>query len=177
LLQVAVIPLMALGAAAGVLAGQNFGAGLGRRVQETFRATLSLGLIITPLLCVALNLLSRSLSGVFSDDPAVVEGCSRFLQIVSFSLIPSSVVIAAFSVLAGLGNTRASLVTTTVYSILVVLPAWFMARLPGFRPEWLWELMVGMTVLEMLMALYFLRREFSRSVPVHAPGHVAGSLA
>jgi len=177
LLQVALIPLMALGAAASVLSGHNFGAGLGRRVQEIFRATLILGLILAPLLCVALNLFSRSLSGVFSDDPAVVEGCTRFLQIVSFSLIPTSVVMAAFSVLSGLGNTRASLVTTTVYTILVVVPAWFLARLAGFRPDWLWELMVGMTVLEMLMALYFLRREFGRSVPTHASDRVAGSLA
>jgi putative MATE family efflux protein len=162
LFQAGIMPLVAISGAASVLAGQNFGARLSTRVRGSFSAAVALGMTVTPMLWLIVAVFSHRMFSFFSNDPAVIDGGVRFLRIASFSFIPSSVVFAAFAVLAGLGNTKASLVTSTTHVVLVLLPAYFLVQQKDFSPDWLWELMVAATVVEMLMALFFVRREFRK---------------
>jgi Na+-driven multidrug efflux pump len=137
LFQAGIIPLLALSGAASVVAGQNFGARLGARVRRSFNAAVGIGLVLTPILWLILQAIPHWMPTFFSNDPAVIEGGVRFLRIASFSLIPNSVVFMAFAVLAGLGNTKASLITSSAHVVLVVVPAYFLAQQRDFSPDWL----------------------------------------
>lgn len=175
LLMTGIMPMTALAGAASVLASQNFGARLGNRVRESFKATMSLGLILTPILFALFQISPHWVCSIFSNDPAVIEGGVRFLRITSFSLFPASVVFASMAVLAGLGNTRASLITSTTHAVLVLSAAYVLAQQRGFNPDWLWELMVASGYLEMLMALFFVRAEFRKRL-TFAEAHPAMAL-
>jgi Na+-driven multidrug efflux pump len=158
------MPLIALSSATCVIVGQSYGAGLAGRVRETLRASLVLGLIVAPVLLLLFESFAPWICSRFSDDPAVITAGAVFLRIGALSLIPASGAYAVFAVLSGMGNTRASLFTQMTYAVLVVVPACALSQLPGFRPGWLWTVMLLAGFAQALMAWHFLRKEFGRRV-------------
>jgi putative MATE family efflux protein len=164
LFQAALMPLMALSSATCVLVGQSYGAGLASRVRETMRTSLTLGLIVAPLLLLFFESFAPWICSRFSNDEAVIAAGSVFLRIGALTLIPSSIAYAIFAVLSGMGNTRASLFTQISYAVLVVVPAYGLSTMPGFKPSWLWTVMVGAGCVQALMAWYFLRKHFGRCI-------------
>ena len=162
LLQAAMMPVMSISFAASAVAGQNYGARLGQRVRETFSASLRLGLACTVVLFAVGELFPTALIGIFSSEPAVVEGGIVFLRVLSINLMAVAVAFASFGVLSGLGNTLPTLISSATRIFLIVVPAWILSYHEGFRPLWLWVISVGATVVQMLMNLYFLRRELHK---------------
>lgn len=154
------MPLMALSSATCVLVGQNYGAGLPARVRETLRISLLFGLVAAPVLLICFEFLAPWVCSNFSSDPAVIAAGALFLRIASLSLIPASAAYAVFAVLSGMGNTKASLYTQIIHAALVVIPACALSQLPGFKPSWLWTVMVVAGVVQALLAWHFLRKEF-----------------
>lgn len=159
-IQAAFMPLMALSSATCVLVGQNYGAGLPARVRETLRISLLFGLVAAPVLLICFEFLAPWICSNFSSDPAVIAAGALFLRIASLSLIPASAAYAVFAVLSGMGNTKASLYTQIIHAALVVIPACALSQLPGFKPSWLWTVMVVAGVVQALLAWHFLRKEF-----------------
>jgi putative MATE family efflux protein len=166
LYQVGVMPIVALSGATSVIAGQSFGASRGDRVRECFTTSVALGMVLVPIMWLVVQLIPRSLTGIFSDDPRIVAASADYLRIVSYSWLPVCVLQSCSAVLSGLGNTRASLVIAISYVVIVSGPAWLMSLLPAFRLGWLWELMVAGSVVEMAMGLVFLRAELHKHAPV-----------
>ena len=164
LLQATMMPAMALSFAATALAGQNFGARRAERVRATFIATLKLGIPLAVLLWLLMQSLPSVLIGVFSSDPAVLAAGVDFLRVLSFNLIAVTIAFACFGVLSGLGNTVPTLISSTTRIVLIIIPATLLSRQADFRVIWLWYLSVSATVLQMLMNLYFLRRELRRKL-------------
>lgn len=171
LMQSATLPLIALSGAASVVVGQCFGAGLDQRIRECIRAAMVLGLIATPVMFAAIQLFAQTISGIFSNDPAVIADATKYLRIVSLNLFPLAIALCCFGALTGLGNTRASLFAVIASSALLVLSCWLASYSPAFRPTWIWSLMIASSVLEMLLGLAFLRAEFRKrlSSPATAP--------
>jgi putative MATE family efflux protein len=175
LYQFAVIPLSAVGGAASVVVGQNYGAKRRDRVMVSFRGALLLGLACVPLPWLIAQFFPESISRLFSDEPAVVAGSAEFLRTISYCLFPVCVLYAVNAVLSGIGNTLAILITSTTYAVAVALPAWMLSYHPAFRPEWIWDLTLLGIVLETLGSLLFLRHELrsrlsARELP--APAHL-----
>jgi Na+-driven multidrug efflux pump len=170
-----VTPLVALSGATSVVAGQNFGARRGDRILGTFTTSLVLAVALVPVLWLIAQLFPRALVSVFSRDPAIVSASVHFLKIVSYSLLPVSVLHTCFGLLSGFANTRARLITAIAYVIVVTVPAWALSQHPSFRPDWLWKLTVGGTVLEMAGGLFFLRAEFRRQSCYLMSAPAAGS--
>ncbi|WP_266156569.1 MATE family efflux transporter [Dyella silvatica] len=166
LIQSAIMPIVALSSATSVVAGQNFGAKLGHRVRECFRASITIGFIATPLMFIVAQLFAQSICKAFSDDPQVVANTVTYLRIMSFNLFPLTVILSCFGTLTGLGNTRASLITVIVSSILMIVPAWALSFHPDFNPSWMWELMLASSIAEMIMGLTFIRAEFRKRLYV-----------
>lgn len=167
--QAGLVPLTALSGAACVIVGQSYGAGLPARVRETLRASLLLAGIIAPALMIVFEGAAPTICSHFSDDPAVVAAGAVFIRITALTLIPASAAYIAFSVLSGLGNTRASLVAQLVYVALVIVPAGVLSQLEGFRPLWLWVVMVFAGLAQASVAWMFLRREFGKAEPSALP--------
>jgi putative MATE family efflux protein len=162
--QAGLMPLIALSSATCVLVGQNYGAGLASRVREALRVSLIFGFIATPVLLALFESFAPKVCGIFSDDTAVVAAGALLLRVGALTLIPASSAYVVFAVLSGMGNTRASLYTQITYAAMVVVPACALSRLPGFKPVWLWTVMVVAACLQALMAWYFLRKEFGKRV-------------
>jgi Na+-driven multidrug efflux pump len=60
----------------------------------------------------------------------------------------------------GLGNTWPSLVSSASRVVLFAAPGVWLSTRPGFRLVDLWHLSVATVVLQMLLSLFLLRREF-----------------
>ncbi|GLQ87660.1 MATE family efflux transporter [Dyella flagellata] len=164
LLQSSLMPLIALSSATSVVVGQSFGAKLGTRVRESFRTSAVIGFVVTPLMFVLAQLFARPICAAFSSDPAVIDGATSYLRITSFNLFPMVAIFSCFGTLTGMGNTKASLITEVITSLMLIVPAWMLSFRPGFTPAWMWDLMVICSVAEMAIGLLFLRAEFRKKL-------------
>lgn len=162
LLQSAMMPMISLSFAASAVTGQNYGARLPQRVRETFAACLRIGLISAAVLAALAQLFPAALVKAFSPEPAVIAGGVEFLRVISVNLLATAVAFACFGVLSGLGNTVPTLISSATRIALIVGATWLLSSHEGFRPLWLWIISVGATVVQMLMNLYFLRRELHK---------------
>jgi putative MATE family efflux protein len=162
LLQAAMMPVFSISFAASAVAGQNYGARLGHRVRETFAAALKLGLGCCLLLTLTGQIFATSMVRGFSSDPAVLAGGTVFVRVISLNLPSVAVAFACFGVLSGLGNTIPTLISSAARVALIVGPAWLLSARPDFKPLWLWLLSVFGTTVQMLINLYFLRRELHK---------------
>jgi Na+-driven multidrug efflux pump len=156
------MPAVALGFAAAPLAGQNFGARSAGRVYATFKTATGIVAIVMALLAILCHIAPAAMVRLFSDDPGVVAVGDEYLRIVSWNFIPSGVIFVAGSMFQAMGNALPSLLASTVRLLLVAVPAFFLARLPGFELRWIWYLTVVSVTIQMALSLLLLRREFGR---------------
>jgi putative MATE family efflux protein len=161
-IQALFMPIVALGFAVAPVAGQNFGARRGDRVRDTFKTAALLAIGTMTVLIVVCQIAPATLIRIFSRDPDVIAVGADYLRIVSYTFIASGLVFVTASMFQAMGNTIPSLITSFVRIVIVVVPMFLLARLPGFELRWVWYLTVLSITLQMAMALLLLRREFGR---------------
>jgi Na+-driven multidrug efflux pump len=154
------LPVVALSMGAAPLAGQNFGARNGERVREVFRTSAGIAAAIMAVFVVVCHIAPASMIRIFSSDPDVVAIGDEYLRIVSWNFVASGVVFVTASMFQAMGNTLPSLFTSFTRITVVAVPAFIVARLPGFELRWIWYLTVLAVTLQLVMALLLLRREF-----------------
>jgi putative MATE family efflux protein len=164
IMQSGVMPAMAVSFAAAAVAGQNYGAGLFPRVRETFVSSAIIASSMMLLFAALCHFVPAAMMGFFSTDAAVIQVGEDYLRIVSWNYLAFGIAATAGGIFQGLGNTWPSLISSAIRMGLVVLPAWWLSRQPGFRIDQLWWLSVGSVWLQMVLCLLFLRREFSRKL-------------
>lgn len=86
--QLLLLPALGLNTAVMALAGQNFGAGLHQRVQETYYAGLKVGLCMATVCIPVMIFLSPQLMRFFSDNPNVVDTGTFYLRIDALAFFP-----------------------------------------------------------------------------------------
>ena len=160
------LPAMAISFATAPLAGQNFGAGRGDRVRETFRSAAIIGsivMLIPTLLCQwNPDLLIR----MFAKDPAVVSVGADFLRMISWNFVASGLIFTCSGMFQALGNTIPSLISGAVRLATFGLPAIWLSRQPGFTMQQVWWLGVITVMLQMAFSVWLLRRELNLRFPV-----------
>jgi len=166
IVQSAFLPVVALGFAVAPVAGQNFGAGLGHRVRQTFKAAALMSMVAMLVVIVITHLFPHALISIFSADPAVIAVGEVYLWIVSWNFIASGLIFVTSSMFQAMGNTIPSLATSMTRLVLIAVPLFFLSRLPSFELEWIWWLSVVAVTLQMVMNLLLLRREFDRRLQV-----------
>ncbi|WP_027556877.1 MATE family efflux transporter [Bradyrhizobium sp. Cp5.3] len=156
------MPGLAIALAAGPIAGQNFGAGNGARVRETFvKAALIVTAVMTEFLILAQFKPGLLLAG-FSNDRETMTVASLFLRIISFNMVAQGLIFTCSSMFQGLGNTKPVLWSSAMRVLTYALPAIWLSTRPGFRMEHVWYLSIAATTLQAALSLWLLRREFSR---------------
>jgi putative MATE family efflux protein len=162
--QAGFMPVVAMGFAVSPVAGQNFGARLGDRVRETFRvgAWMASGFML--LLMLLCQLVPESLIGAFSTDPQVRAVGGEYLRITSFNFVAAGIVFVSSSMFQALGNTLPPLGSSLLRLLVVAVPTYLLARLPGFQLRWIWYLSVLSSLAQMTSNLLLLRREFRRKL-------------
>jgi len=156
------MPALAVALAAGPIAGQNFGAGDGGRVRETFVKAAS---IVTAVM-LGFMILAQCWPGLllagFSKDMETMAVATQFLQFVSLNLVAQGLIFTCHSMFQGLGNTKPVLLSSGARLLFYAVPViWFSTR-PGFAIEQVWYLSIATTTLQACLALWLLRREFGK---------------
>ena len=162
IIQAGFMPVVALGFSVAPVAGQNFGARQAERVKSTFRdaALMATGVMI--LFAILCHLAPHALVAVFSKDPAVIAVGSEYLRIISWNFVASGLIFVASSMFQAMGNTVPSLVASGVRIGLVTVIVLYLARMPGFHLRWVWYVSVATVLVQLTLAMWFLRHEFSR---------------
>ena len=160
--QAGFMPVVALGFSVAPVAGQNFGAGKGQRVKDTYKdaAMMAVGAMIA--LGIACHIAPAALVGIFSNDPAVIAVGEEYLRIVSWNFVASGLIFVNSSMFQAMGNTIPSLLTSGARIVIIAIPAFWMARMPGFQLRWIWYLSMGAVLVQLALSLWLLRREFVR---------------
>jgi len=151
------MPSNGLGMAAGVLAGQNLGAGQAARAEKS--GWLAAGLVtgVTCIGAVVILLWSKSIVGIFSSDPAIVAVGSIFLKIAIIGYFMIGVASVLFNCLTHVGDTVPPMVFVLVAVWLVELPlAFFLPEVTGLGVYAIrWAIVAHTVVLASAMIIYF----------------------
>ena len=162
IIQAGFMPVVALGFSVAPVAGQNFGARQAERVKSTFRDAAWMATGVMVLFALACHIAPASLVAVFSKDPAVIAVGSDYLRIISWNFVASGLIFVASSMFQAMGNTIPSLIASGVRIGLLSVIALFLARMPGFQLRWIWYLSVGTVLVQLAIAMWFLRQQFAR---------------
>ncbi len=160
ILQSCFLPVVALGFAVGPVAGQNFGARKAHRVRATFRSAALLaggGMVV---LSAIAWLAGDAMVRVFTSDRQAIAVGHDYLRIVGFSFVASGIIFVSSSMFQAMGNTMPSLVTSVTRIVIIAIPVLLLARTPGFTLTWVWYISVAAVVIQLIMNLLLLRREF-----------------
>jgi putative MATE family efflux protein len=155
------MPTMAIAFAAGPIAGQNFGAGRGDRVRETFKVAAILSTIVMATVTIVLQWQPAFAVRFFTNEPEVVAVGAQFLQLVSLNFIAQGIIFTCSSVFQGLGNTKPSLFSSAVRLTLFGIPAIWMGLQPGLQLRYVWYLSIATVTLQAGLSWFLLRREFN----------------
>lgn len=170
-LQVGMMPAMAIAAAATAIVGQNYGARRPARVRAAFAQTLQLNLIGVGLFCLLFHLAPEALIRPFSGDAEVLRYGTEFLRWISWNLLAIGAVFACGGVFSGLGNTLPSLIGSSLRIGTVISAGLLLSRHPGFAPAWIWALSVCASLLQLAVNLLGVHYELRRRLaPLEAAG-------
>jgi len=161
-IQAGFMPVVALGFAVAPVAGQNVGARLPERVRATYKDAVimaSVGMAIFALLC---HIAPAALIGIFSKDPAAIAVGDVYLRIISWNYIATGILFVNSSMFQALGNTIPSVIASLIRIVLIGVPAVILSRMPGFQLTWLWYLGVGAVLVQLIVSLGLLQREFRK---------------
>ncbi len=151
------MPVMGLGRASGVLAGQNLGASQPERAERG--SWLATGLVTgIMLICsVAIWFWAENVVRIVSPEPELVEIASTFLRIEIVSYLVFGLVIVLSECLNGVGDTLPPMLVTLLSMWLVQVPlAFFLPRhtdlgLYGIR----WGIVTAMAMRAVIYTIYF----------------------
>jgi putative MATE family efflux protein len=177
ILQVALMPVMAVAAAVTSVAGQNFGARQPERVRQSFRAAVLLATAVMLTATLLLAWLPDSLSRVFSRDTDTVATASAYLFLLSWSFVAYGLVFVCSGLFQSLGNTRPALATSTIrFLVFVSVVAWLSTR-PDYRLEYVWYAALATVWLHAFLNLSLLQYEFRKRMPAKTERSTASPAA
>ena len=172
IVQAGFMPVVALGFSVAPVAGHNFGARQPARVRATFRAAALMAIADMLLLTVICQLEAAPLIRVFSKDSQVIDVGVEYLRIVSWTFPASGVIFVGGSMFQALGHTLPALIASFARIVLVGIPAFILAQVPGFQLHWIWYLSVTALIVQLAVNQLLLFREFGRRL-TFAPASVA----
>lgn len=156
-MQAMFMPAMALAFAIAPVAGQNFGAGLRQRVQETFRAALAMSTVLMVALTVVSQVWPEPLVAAFADESAVISTGVVYLTVISWNYVASGINFCCSAMFQALGNTLPALLSSGSRLLTFVAPLLWMAGRPGVRLVDFWHVSVVSTALQAVTNLLLLR--------------------
>jgi Na+-driven multidrug efflux pump len=168
---------VALGFAVAPVAGQNFAAHKGDRVRAAFKTAAGMAGGVMLVAAVGIYFGAEAVMRVFTHDAGVTSVGVVYLHIVVLNFVASGITFVSSSMFQALGNTIPSLLTSALRLIVSVIPAIFLARVPGFQLTWIWYLSAISVFLQMSANLLLLQREFRLKLdaPTAVPVAVAGA--
>ncbi len=167
IIHLALVPAMGLSQANAAAVGQCLGAGLpGRAGRSTLRALVVIGLILLPI-TVPMFFLGDSISGLFVNDPAVMEVGRTMFRITTPSVYAFGFVTVLFGSFQGSGFTLPVMVLNMARLWVMRIPlAYFLAFHTSMGKDGLWWAMFVSNVLTALAGgVWFATGTWKRKSP------------
>lgn len=155
------MPTMAIAFAVGPIIGQNFGAGKGARVRDTFNKGILLSSIVMAATTILLQLRPDLLVRYFTADEEVIAVGAIFLQLISLNFIAQGIVFTCSGVFQGLGNTRPALLSSVIRLSVFIPVAVYLKYQPGFTIEQVWYVSIFSVTVQGLLSYLLVRRELA----------------
>ena len=168
-MQAIFLPAMAVAFAAAPVAGQNFGAGLHDRTRKTFSTAALLGSGLMLILLVICQVEAEVMVRFFTRDPAVISVAAGFLHVISWNFVATGLIFTCSGMFQALGNTVPSVISSATRMITFAIPALWLSSRPGFQIRHIWTLSVATVLLQVIVSLLLLRREFRRKLRPSEP--------
>jgi len=128
------VPAMGLGQAAGVLAGQNLGAGQPERAVKTGWVGTGLLTVLMLFMAGATLLWAEEIIHVFSSDPALITMAAAFIRIAAAGFMLVGINTALQQCISGAGDTLPPMLITLLNLWLIQVPlAYFLSRNTGLE--------------------------------------------
>ena len=150
-------PIMGLGVGAGVLAGQNLGAGQPGRAEKTSWLAVGLGEGFMVACTVVILLWAERVVGIFNTEPELVKLASSFLRIAAVGYLVLGLNAVMGQCLSGVGDTVPPMLATLLTIWVVQIPlSLLLPRVTDFGVYGVrWAMVVGMVAGAVAYVIYF----------------------
>ena len=131
---------LGLGSATAIRTSFYKGANDWKQVRKTTVAGIHLGIIVSTLTCLALFLLRKDISFIFSDDPNVASIVILLLPILMLYQYVDGAQIVLANALRGLSDVKSIMWISFITNFLIAIPAGYLLGFPfgmGIRGIWL----------------------------------------
>jgi len=153
---IVIMPVMALGMAAGVLAGQNLGAGQPERAEKSTWLAVFMVEGIMIVVCIFILFAAEFLVRIFSPDLELIEMGAAYLRIAVAGYLLLGFAPVLMNSLSGSGDTVPPMVVSMITALCVTLPgAYFLSKTSlgifGVR----WAMAAEVVVQAVIFTIYF----------------------
>ncbi len=151
------MPAMALGQTAGVLAGQNLGAGKPERAEKTAWLAVWLFTAFITVVSIIVWFFADNIIILFNNEPEMVEIGSNFLHITIVTYMTFGLVMVLMQCINGVGDTITPMIVTILTMGGIMLPlAYFLPKITdldvyGIR----WAMVIGNLTRGLIYLIYF----------------------
>lgn len=155
----AMLPPTAMAAAVATMTAQNYGAGLVLRMTRCLYSGIGISLVFGVSVCVYSQFLPETLTGIFTNDPAVIEMAAGYLRGYSIDCVMVSFVFCINSYFSGQGNSWFPMIHSMIATFLFRIPLSYLCGkidptdlvLMGYAPPL-------STIVSLLICFWYLRR-------------------
>lgn len=155
----AMLPPTAMAAAVATMTAQNYGAGLIQRMSRCLYSGIGISLVFGVSVCVYSQFLPETLTGIFTNDPAVIEMAAGYLCGYSIDCVMVSFVFCTNSYFSGQGNSWFPMIHSMIATFLFRIPLSYLCGqldptdlvLMGYAPPL-------STLVSLLICFWYLKR-------------------
>ncbi|MBN2074945.1 MAG: MATE family efflux transporter [Dehalococcoidales bacterium] len=160
------MPAGALGNAAGVLAGQNLGAGKPDRAEKGGWIAVALYSGAMVICCIFIWFFADNIVTIFSTDAELVDIASTFMriQIVGYLVFGLTIVISLC--VEGVGDTIVTMIVTLLTMWIIQIPlAWLLPEYTSLGVNGVqWAISIALVARALLFTIYFKSGRWKRKV-------------
>ena len=121
-MQFAMLPLQGIGQGAQPITSYNYGANNTERVKKTFRVLLTVNLIYSVTLWLAVMLMPQFFVSIFTPETAMIEFASKVLRVYMAVMFLFGIQIACQMTFTALGNATSSIIVAVTRKFILLLP-------------------------------------------------------
>ena len=160
----AMLPPMAISSAVAAMTAQNYGAGLVERMNQCLRAGIGMALVFGVSVCLYSQFLPETLTGIFTNDAAVVAMGAEYLHGYSIDCIIVSFVFCINSFFSGQGNSWFPMLHSLIATFLFRIPlSWLFSHVDSTSLFWMGFAPPLATTVSLLICFWYLRKRARRT--------------
>lgn len=151
------LPCMGLSSGAGVLTGQNLGAGQPDRAVRTGWLGSAITGTFSVVMATIIFIWAKPIAGLFSNDPNMIAVVTAFLRIAAVGFLVSGFSSALQQSISGAGDTVVPMIVAVVTTWAVQIPlAYLLPRITDLGAEGVrWAMVIPVLIGGIVYAVYF----------------------